>query len=164
MNPVGWLVMLVFAVGALIRGLLFRRGTHRGLLVLYRSPAQPRMYRNLPLVIPFLGGLMVVLVLGLAPATFSLAIESPLPRQLSEGLAMMFVSLLPFGFGAWTALSYRPPTWLVPDWLRDDDQRIGYVPPGPDWFDHLALLAGLVSAALGIGLVGFGVLRALGAA
>lgn len=146
---IAWVGLTVFSVLSLRRGLEFRRGSNRGLLGLYRSTTSPIVYRQLPLVLPFVSG--AVLILLIAAALFAgLGPAHPTTRAFTVEGVLAFAGLLFmfFTFSISIALMYWPPRWLIPAWLRDDDERVGFKRPKPGWLDRFWLLVGLSPAVV----------------
>jgi hypothetical protein len=105
-----------------------------------------------------MGGWVVALWLiggiffGLAPAGGSPAETTA--WLLAKIAFMSGAIIVSFYLIAFTiALTYWPPVWLTPKWLSDDDERVGFVRPKPDWSDRIALVFGLSPAVLVVMLV-----------
>lgn len=129
-----WFGLAVFMAVACIRGLRFRRGVDRSYLTWYRNVSSPAVYRHLPLIAPYFCGYVFALMLVAAVrVTFA-------PTQASVVLDLLWGTLAAACFMLAFALSifrmYAPPPWLTPKWLTDDDRKVGYERPRPDWADH----------------------------
>ena len=144
-----WIVAIIFGL-ALVFGLLFRRGAIRGeYLARYRDPNAPAAIRNIGIVSPLLAVLIIPLLVATSPFAGQIASGWVLPKTID--------GLLEFGAAGYFFLSaaivdvalYRPPAWLVPRWLREDDQRIRWVPPQGTLRDK-----GLLALAIPAGILG----------
>jgi hypothetical protein len=141
-----WILVAISVTLAFVSSIAFRRGDRRFGLELYRRSDQPALFRNLPIVMPLLS-------VAIAPVV---AILIPIPISLSSPRWLM--DLVFFGTGSYAflvigtvlVLLYRPPRWLVPRWLAEDDRRSGYRPPAPDLFDRAWLVVGVLFMAGGL--------------
>ena len=159
MNPIPWAVLVVLSALTAVNGFRFRSGANRKMLLWYRRPDWPAMYRNMPLVAPALGLGGLAFLIAASPRFLGFDIAIVLPRSVVRLLGFAVVASLPLGFAAWIRLLYRPPRVLIPAWLEEDDVRVGYVAPGPGRFDKLALGAAFISLIAGLGLLGYGLLE-----
>ena len=123
-------------------------------LDLYRRVELPAYLRNLWIVMPLLAG-------GLVPVAIEVFVAQNVPT--STAVPPWLGTLIAYGsvaygflvFGSVLVLGSRPPKWLLPTWLREDDRASGFRPPSPTWFDRawgilgvLFILAGLVALGL----------------
>jgi len=130
------------------RGVEFRSGSSRELTDRYRDRTKPAMYRNTPLVYPFVSGLfLALLVLGAAAFVLGWPGETPSRADALILVALFGLSLVFLGYTP--ILMYRPPRWLVPNWLAAEDVEIGWIPPEPDWFDRFVVGAGVLTIGVG---------------
>ncbi len=108
------LVSLIFGVGGLAQGILFRLGYSRRLGEWY-------FYRDLPFFIRNLGFFLIPG--GAAILTFSVIIaigRSGADQQGAGAFALMMCFVF---FVVGIMFAWRPPNWLKPDWLRDRESR-----------------------------------------
>jgi hypothetical protein len=123
-----WVVVLTICI---VGTYLFRQGRLRSWVAIYRSDSLPVSFRNAPLVIPFFVVAFAGPLVLLAPSTFGLRLDLDLPHRV-EGLVLFGVlGTFLTSMGLSCAFMFRPPARLVPRWLRDEDDAIGYVRPKP---------------------------------
>jgi hypothetical protein len=145
-----WLIFSVISVASLYTGLNFRRGTMRHALHTYRNPDIPAVIRNGSVVAALTSVLQLPILILLAPFVL-------LPLSLSRHAHIVIAlvlggDILTVGGVSWV-LAFRPPRWLVPDWLRADDELVGWVAPPADWFDRLLLVVTILALIGGIALL-----------
>ena len=135
----------------------FRTGRDRRRLELYRDARRSALTRNLVLVGEGAG--WFVAPGGLVAFVVILASDS-LPRMAVASAFTVFFGYVLFVASVAQVLAYRPPRWLIPDWLRDDDHRVGWVAPKPNVPDQIQVainvslaVASLVMIALGTLLI-----------
>jgi hypothetical protein len=160
-SSLAWGAMIFIAVGVIVRGIRFHRGTDSGLLVVYRRRGLPGVYRNLGIVAPVLGTYLLIVGLAAAPMLLDFLPSVLLPDPVVGFLWGAFIGWVLIGYAVATRLLYRPPIWLIPSWLRSADVRDGYSAPGPDWFDKGALGTAAISFTVGIVFLGIGVAMGL---
>jgi hypothetical protein len=163
-RTLSWIILVALAVAASVLIAGFRMGKIRSWESIYRSDGLPETLRNVPLALPFaVIGFGPVLLL-LAPSALGIQIDPPVPHAL-EGL-LLFGALANFLVcgGLFCLFLFRPPRWLEPEWLRIENDRIGYVPPSRDWFDWGVLAVGLFLLALGLGCLIVALVQFAGAA
>jgi hypothetical protein len=140
--------LAIFGTLATIQGLRFRRGTDQSLMGLYRNAGIPVIFRNLALVVPFAGALILVLIALAAGRYFQLWGE---PSVVVDGVfAIFMIELALCGSALLLALAFWAPSWLIPAWLRDDEDLVGYVPPKHGWEDRIWLLIAGGIVAIGV--------------
>lgn len=142
-SELAWWIIVVGFIVASVLGWRFRRGTYRGYVTQHRSSGDLAIWRNLPLVGPLLTTLVLPLVLLAAPAVFNLPLPSDTPRAVQEAVILAAWSFFFWLLVLASVFAYRPPAWLLPRWLREEDEAVGYVPPTPDSRDRAILLCGL---------------------
>lgn len=159
MSPeIAWLVMTIFGAAALVRGWEFRRGSNRDLSDLYRNTTQPNIYRHLPLVLPYIGAYLLIVLAG--TGIFHL-VANPESRRVVDGVLAIVAVASIFGvFSLSIFVMYRPPRWLVPRWLVEEDRILGYTRPRPGWFDRLGLATAIASLCIGLLVVGYAIVKA----
>jgi hypothetical protein len=154
-HVIPWLGVLALICGGLIIGLRFRRGNHRSYLVPYRNPGLAAGYRNVVLVMPILAVAFVPMTILMAPTSLDLDVRLDVSRRVGGFVLFGAIAALLGGVGASLALMFRPPRWLVPAWLREEDLRIRFVPPRPGWSDWAMLMLGLVLVVAALGCLAF---------
>lgn len=147
-------LLLAFVMAWLLVSLRFRAGKHRAFERWYRSNSAPRAFRNLPVVSPVMYGLLLPLLLVAMPVFLGIDVDLGVDPSVAKIGVLAAGSYLLLSFAASAFLLYRLPQWLLPSWLREEDERIGYVSAPPDWFDKL-VLGGLGLLCLGIGVALF---------
>lgn len=145
---VAWIVLAVGVAVAWVRGVRFRRGTDRSFVAWYRNVKRPAVWRHIPLIAPYsFGYVFALIVVGAIRVTFG-------PPHTRLALDILWASLAAVAFMLAFALSiwrmYSPPTWLIPSWLVDDDQRVGYMRPKPSWEDRVWLLISIGFATMAV--------------
>ena len=116
----------------------------------YRNVALPRAARNFPIVTPVMAGLWLPLLLGVGPALLGVDMgnyfsDSMITTMLVVGGSYFFFSLVVVDL-----LLFKPPSVLVPSWLREDDARVGYRQRTADWVDLIILLGGAPFLVFGL--------------
>jgi hypothetical protein len=152
-----WLLVLILAAFALDGGIKFRRGTRRTALRAYRNPSLPASYRNIVLVLPYVGAFVAGMLIVMSPMVFPIPIGT-IPRSVGTSLAFLLLGMVTVAFGLSLVVTFRPPAWLLPAWLRDDDRKERYRPRPPDLLDKSLLLLGCLGLIAGVGLLVGGVL------
>ena len=146
-TQLGALVLTVLCISGVWIGLRFRAGGHRAFVVRYRDSSLPSSLRNMPIFAPIVAGLALPLLVGIDLAVF-LGRSSDLKAiALRLGLPYLLLS-----FALVAALIYVQPRWLVPRWLRQEDEAVHYQPPKPSWEDRALLVVGLASGFAGLAL------------
>jgi hypothetical protein len=141
--PIASAVGLFLCLAGFVAGLRFRQGTSRPAAYLrsYRNADLPASIRNLPIVLPLLTGLLLPSLLLLSAKVFLESfIDLDLPDPIIGFLLLVSFGLLFLGVGTTASLSFRPPRRLMPDWLVEEDARIGFRSPDPDRFDKLMFI------------------------
>ncbi|TAL11376.1 MAG: hypothetical protein EPO00_03430 [Chloroflexota bacterium] len=138
-----WVTFSSMAALALIGGLAFRRGRFPGFADRYHNTELPAVWRNLPLVVPFVMIAMLPMILFIAPTALNIDVHLGIPDWVLSifvygGMIASFTIL-----GISGVLAVRPPRWLIPRWLREVDTRIGFHPPKLDWFDWFVVALAL---------------------
>src|SRR5262245_46790679 len=132
-----WIIVVL--VGSLVMSVVTWRGrsarARKAFLDLYRRPYLPTIIRNAWMVIPILVASLVTAWLGVAIVP-NLAESGSLGDSVAFPLAFGAIGLGFAPFGAFLLLASRPPVWLVPRWLPEDDRRAEYEPPRLDRFDR----------------------------
>jgi hypothetical protein len=161
MTGLQWFALAALMVLALITSVGFHRGWRRlrRSARFYRNQNAPAAIRNLSLVMPVLALGSVPVLIALAPLSLRLSVD--FPERVQTTLVFGFFAYFLAYVGFLLILLYRPPAWLVPSWLREEDKRIGYKPPPPDRFDRFLLLLGLPFVFAGAGITIVAVLVAL---
>jgi hypothetical protein len=127
----------------------------------YRNPSLPAAYRNLVLILPILAvGFVPVLVL-LAPSSLNLDLGFAISRRVRGLMLFGAIAMMLGGVGLSLTLMFSPPRWLIPGWLREEDMRVGFVPPGPGRFDWAMLALGAVVVVVAGGCLAFAVYQLL---
>lgn len=146
-------ILTVFAAIAVVSSVQFYRGVSpqsRKWLRNYRNPRLPAIYRNLPIVTPMVALAFVPILVIALIVRIDVHLDVPDHLAAAGGLALVAVML---GLGGLSAISsVRPPAWLIPGWLRDEDRQIGYVPPRMDWFDVATLGFGILLLLVAAGM------------
>jgi hypothetical protein len=149
---IGWVIAIVAMPAALALSIFTRRGrgrrARRAALDLYRRYEQPAVIRNSWIVMPVLAGGFIPLLVVVAPLVLGITVTLPIRLQYLVMFGTLSYAFL--FFGTVLVLLYRPPRWLVPGWIIEDDRRTGWIPPRPDLFDRAFLLFGLVLLAGGV--------------
>ena len=149
----GWAILVVAMPVALALSLFTRRGrcprARRAALDAYRRYEQPAVIRNGWFVMPVLAGGSIPLLIAVAPLLLGITVPT-IPIGLKYLVGFGTMSYLFFLIGTVLVLMYRPPRWLVPGWVVEDDERTGFTPPGPGLFDRAFLLLGLLFLAGGV--------------
>src|SRR5690349_24157630 len=138
-----WLVLLVFAAGAIVQGIRFRRFATPSLVAVYRDVSKPRAYRHMPLAASALGGLMVAWLTLASPFflgdILSLAMSPEAKFALRQVLPISLLCMFP----AMVFLLVWPPRRLYPAWLASSNERHRIEAPPMHWFDWaLVAIAG----------------------
>jgi hypothetical protein len=159
---VTWFGGLLLAVGFAVTGIRFRRGASPQSLSLYRSDDAPAALRNLPLFWPLGVFVFATMLVVDAPDVFGWVISAEVPKALRVIGGALILSVILGGTGLMCVLGTRLPPGLVPPWLREADQSVGYVPRRMDWLDWLIAAFGVVAIGLAILFLGRGAGQALG--
>lgn len=142
-----WVILVFFLSLSFIRTLRFRRGEARTYIDGYRDRNKPAVLRNSPLLQPFLSAIGLAYLFGAAAAYF-MGWPGSNPRVAD---AVVYVVLF---LGLFVALGFaplvliKPPSWLVPKWLAEEDVQLGWAPPPLRLFDQVAVGFGLMSSAI----------------
>lgn len=132
-----WILLVALALYTLWSGFQFRRGKPGYALSMYRNSGLPRAVRNWFLVAPITMALWLPPLLGSAFLLIDLPFGLDLPDRLGSLLGLGAASYFMLSIALVSVLLFRPPESLIPRWLKDDNVRVGYVPPpasAGDWF------------------------------
>jgi hypothetical protein len=146
-----WLVLLLVGVGSLRSGRALLSGAQQPVLIMYRRSGAPAVLRNQIFTRIILGSLLLPAIVATAPLVWipGLTLSSDQETVAFLGIVGYLASVV----GLVTALASRPPTRLIPRWVREEDERLGYVAPRADWFDGLLFVAFSLFAICGIAAV-----------
>ena len=146
-DDLAWALVCIALVGALIGSIAFRSGrsarVRRPGLRSYRRTELPAYLRNLWIVMPIMSGGFFPLGIELF-VVLRLPIAVGVPRWLGDLIVYGSIAYALLLFGSVLILTYRPPKWLIPKWLLEDDRLVGYNPPAPELFDRAWALMGVV--------------------
>lgn len=139
-------VLTGFAGLALWGAIQVRRGAWRHVLAWYWDPTYPWYMRNAGLIYVPTGMACALLAAGGWLAPTALESESPVLIFSVIGLGgLAFLAII-----ATVLVWRRPPEFLKPDWLREEEARRG-PPPAADgwirWFDRLVTASVLIPVA-----------------
>lgn len=151
---VGLIACLSFiALGAFLAwsGNRLWHGQDRSLLRNYRDGRSTAIIRNGKLADLPIG--VMLMMLGFASAPFVLFPGLVADRTLRGALLLSGLAWVALTAGAYLVLTFRPPEWMVPPWLREDDQQTGFVTPTPTWFDKGLLVLGVLQFIIAAGLL-----------
>lgn len=142
-----WAILIgLYAIGTAL-AIAFRRGpterVRRSFLGTYRNGDLPRILRNGWMWFPILWGLLLPAILIVA-ILFGQGSPPDWPHWARSALVWGLSSYAALAMGISLVLAYRPPRWLVPQWLQNQDMLDRYVTPPPDWFDRTFLGIGIV--------------------
>src|SRR3954469_5960355 len=157
---VDWALLVIATLVSLWMSLRFRDGPAgagvriarmtRRLAGIYRSVDQPAVIRNLPVVMPVIACGALPAVLLIAPMALSITSSIVLAKWALNLIALGGIAYVFLVTGGSLALLYRPPAWLTPSWLAEEDGRLGYPAPRAGWFDRLFLLIGVLFVVGGV--------------
>lgn len=151
-TSVAWAISILLLAAWLVVTLRFRTGRHRVYLRWYRSSSSPRALRNFPIVGPVFCGLILPLLVAANPIVIGSTSFPGIDPSALVVIVLVAGTYFFLSVAATAYLLYRPPLWLVPRWLREEDAQIGYVSAPADWFDKV-LLGGLGSLSFMLGVI-----------
>jgi hypothetical protein len=148
-----WVIGLAIIVAGAVSGIRFRGGRSPRSVALYRNPAFPASFRNLPLIWPLVVTGAIPLLILSAPRAFGIQLLSELPRRPQSFLLGVLLAMLFGSLGLILVIGLRVPRRLIPGWLREDDERLQFRPPKPDWFDVILLVVGVIGVIVASALL-----------
>jgi hypothetical protein len=120
-------------------GIQFRSGPRGNDLAIYRNTSLPRALRNWQSVAPLTMLMLMPAVLGSGLLVFDIQTGIEVSGDVGRFIMLGGESYFLIALAITSVLLFRPPRALIPRWLKDDDDRIGYQPPAPNWFDFAIL-------------------------
>jgi hypothetical protein len=152
-DQLAWAIGLALTVAGAVSGIRFRRGRSPRSVALYRNPAFPASFRNLPLIWPLGVTAAIPLLILAAPRAFGISLLSEIPRRPGGFVLGVLLAMLFGSFGLILVIGRRVPRRLIPAWLREEDERLQFRPPKADWFDVTLLVVGFIGVIVASALL-----------